>query len=293
MGHDHDHSSHVSTKNIRAAFFLNLVFSLIELAGGLWTNSIAILSDALHDFGDCLSLGVSWYFQKISGKGRDANFSYGYRRFSVLGAIVTSIVLVVGSIFIVVHAIPRILNPETPNADGMIAMAVAGIFFNGFAAWRLHTGSTLNERAVYLHLMEDVLGWVATLIAAISIRFFSLPLLDPLLAIGIALFILSNVYKNLRKALKIILQGTPEEIKIVEIQATLRRLPGVQEIHDCHVWSMDGQYHILSVHLVVSDDQSLDSLSAIKQKAKQELHHLHIDHATIEFESQKENCEGC
>lgn len=293
MSHVHDHSHKVSTRNIRSAFFLNLFFSIIELIGGLWTNSIAILSDSLHDFGDCLSLGVSWYFQKVSGRGRDAEFSYGYRRFSVLGAIVTSMVLIVGSIFIVVHAIPRLMNPEGPNADGMILMAVCGIIFNGIAAWQLHTGPSLNERAVYLHLLEDILGWVATLLAAIAIRFLSIPAIDPILAMGIAIFILFNVYKNLRKALKIILQGTPDEVDISEIQKHLSELAGVKGVHDCHVWSMDGQYHILSVHLVVENHQSFDSLAHIKSEAKHALHHLNIDHATIEFETEDEHCDSC
>lgn len=293
MSHVHDHSHKVSTKNIKSAFFLNLFFSTAELIGGLWTGSVAIISDSLHDFGDCLSLGVSWYLQKISAKGRDKNFSYGYRRFSVLGALVTSVVLIVGSIFIVVHSIPKLFDAHSPNTEGMILMAIAGITFHGIAAWRLHTGTSLNERAVYLHLLEDILGWTATLIAAITIRFFSLPFLDPLLAIGIAIFILFGVFKNLSRALKILLQGTPEEIKIDVIQTKLRELKGVQDIHDCHAWSMDGQYHILSVHLVVDKGHTLDSLATIKAEAKHILHHLHIDHATIEFETSEEHCESC
>ncbi len=293
MSHVHDHSHKVSTKNIRSAFFLNLFFSTAELVGGLWTGSVAIISDSLHDFGDCLSLGVSWYLQKVSGKGRDQDFSYGYRRFSVLGALVTSIVLIVGSIFIVIHSIPKLFDAHNPNTEGMIYMAIAGILFHGIAAWRLHTGTSLNERAVYLHLLEDILGWTATLIAAIAIQFFSLPFLDPLLAIGIAIFILFGVFKNLKRALKILLQGTPEEIKMDVIQAQLRGLNGVLDIHDCHAWSMDGQYHILSVHLVVDKGHTLESLAKIKSEAKHILHHMHIDHATIEFETNDEHCESC
>lgn len=293
---NHDHSHHhgtASTKNIKVAFFLNLAFSIIELIGGLYTNSVAILSDALHDFGDSLSLGISWYFQNISKKERDKEFSYGYARFSVLGAIINSIVLVVGSIIILSESIPRLLDPQNPDGEGMMYLAIGGILFNGLAAWKLHTGSSLNERAVYLHLLEDVLGWFATLIAAILIQFFSWPIIDPILAMGIALFILFNVYKNLKKAAKIILQATPDGIDIDKIHKTLRSTNGVSNFHDCHVWSLDGQFNILSVHLTVDKKENLESLSKIKENTKHKLLLLKIDHATIEFETEDENCESC
>lgn len=295
MGHDHSHHhlKPASTKNIKVAFFLNLAFSIFELVGGLYTNSIAILSDALHDFGDSLSLGVSWYFQKISTKERDKDFSYGYARFSVAGAVINSIVLIVGSIYILTESIPRLLDPQNPDSEGMIYMAIAGIVFNGLAAWKLHGGDTLNERAVYLHLLEDILGWVATFIAAIIIQFWSIPIVDPILAIGIAAFILFNVYGNLKKAAKIILQGTPEEIDIEKIHEVLKAIPSVSNVHDCHVWSLDGQFHVLSVHLTLSEDYQMKDLAEIKKEAKHQLLHLNIDHATIEFEMEDEPCEGC
>ncbi|MFT6865344.1 MAG: cobalt-zinc-cadmium efflux system protein [Cyclobacteriaceae bacterium] len=294
MSHDHSHhSGKASTKNIKIAFFLNLVFSIVELIGGLWTNSIAILSDALHDFGDCLSLGVSWYFQNVSLKERDKVFSYGYARFSVLGAIITSIVLVVGSIFIISQAIPRLLDPQDPDGEGMIYLSIGGIIFNGLAAWKLHAGNTLNERAVYLHLLEDILGWVATLIAAILIKFKSWPIIDPILAMGIATFILFNVYRNLKKAAKIILQAVPDEINIDRIHMILRGLPKVKDVHDCHIWSLDGQFNVLSVHLVVSEKEDLQSLADLKATAKHELLQQNVDHATIEFETADEDCDPC
>ncbi len=294
MAHDHHHAhGDHSTSNIRIAFFINLGFSVIELIGGLYTNSVAILSDALHDLGDSMSLGVSWYFQKVARKGRDKEFSYGYRRFSVLGAVINSLVLVVGSILILTEAIPRLFDPTTPDAQGMIYLAIGGILANGLAAYKLHGGHSLNERAVYLHLLEDVLGWVATLIAALIMLYQDWPIVDSLLAIFISLFILFNVYKNLKKALKIILQGTPEEINPKRIDELLRAIPKVISTHDCHIWSMDGQYHILSIHLVVEKYNELQELSEIKQKAKDLLKKEHIDHATIEFETEDEKCDPC
>lgn len=290
--HSHHHQSPASTKNIKVAFFLNLTFSIVELVGGLWTNSVAILSDALHDFGDSLSLGVSWYFQHISKKERDKEFSYGYARFSVLGAIINSIVLIVGSILILTQSIPRLFDPQNPDGEGMIYLAIGGIIFNGLAAWKLHTGASLNERAVYLHLLEDILGWVATLIAAILIKFQDWPIIDPILAVGIALFILFNVYRNLKKAAKIILQATPDNVDVEKIHQTLKSVSGVSDFHDCHIWSLDGQFQVLSVHLTVDEKEDVMSLSSIKTEVKNKLRDLNIDHATIEFETKEEDCKS-
>lgn len=288
---DHVHTN--DTAKIRMAFFINLTFTIVELIGGLYTNSVAILSDALHDLGDSLSLGLAWYFQKVAHKGRDQQFTYGYRRFSLLGAIINSLVLVVGSVVIGVEAIPRLFDPQMPDATGMIWLAAGGILANGFAAWRLHSGESINARAVYLHLLEDVLGWAATLLAAVVMHFHAWPVLDPLLAIGISVFILFGVFKNLKKSMQVILQGTPENIDSERIREKLKALEGVLDTHDCHIWSMDGQYHILSIHLIVNDHHTLQSLMEIKTQAKALLKAERIRHATIEFESQTENCTGC
>ena len=288
-GHHHDHSS----KNLGIAFFLNLSFSIIEFIGGWWTNSVAIYSDAIHDLGDSLSLGVAWYFQKISKKDRTKSFSYGFRRFSVLGSIINAIVLIVGSVLILNEAIPRLFDPVQPNAEGMIYLAIVGIVVNVIAASRLSHGHSLNERVVYLHLLEDVLGWSATLIAAIIMQFRSIPELDPILSIGISIFILYNVFKNLRKAIKIILQGTPEEIDPDAVHQVLQSIPEIRQTHDCHIWSMDGQYHILSIHAVVDENKTMQELATIKSRAKELLKDCHIDHATIEFETSEEDCHPC
>lgn len=292
MGHSHHHHDH-SEGNIKVAFFLNLGFSIIELIGGLWTNSVAILSDALHDFGDSLTLGVSWYFAKIAKKDRNQSFSYGYKRFSVLGAIVNSIVLVTGSVFIIIEAVPRLFNPINPNTEGMIYLAIGGVAVNSLAAFRLSKGSSLNERAVYMHLLEDVLGWVAVLIGALVMHFGDFPIIDPILSVLIALFILFNVVKNLRESFRIILQGTPSDISLEKIHQEILEIPKVVDVHDCHTWSLDGQYHILSIHLVIEENLKLTDLEVIKTEAKNRISKLGINHATIEFETVNEICDPC
>ncbi|GAA0890470.1 cation diffusion facilitator family transporter [Fulvivirga kasyanovii] len=294
MGHDHGHHGHHhhhGTKNLKVAFFLNLGFTIIEIIGGLLTNSVAILSDALHDLGDSLSLGLSWYFQKLSGKGRDKTFSYGYSRFSLLGAVINSVVLLTGSGIIIYEAIPRLFNPEQPDAQGMMYLAILGIVVNGAAVLRLRKGSSLNEEVVSLHLLEDVLGWVAVLIGSIVMRFYDVPILDPILSLLIACYILYNVFGNIKKSFRIILQGTPQGVEIDKIMAEINKNPEIRSVHDCHLWSMDGEYYVFSAHLVVAQEKGMAELAGIKEQIRDLLKSFSIEHATIEFETENESCE--
>ena len=289
-GHDHHHHHDSSLSNLSVAFFLNLGFTIIEIIGGIMTNSVAILSDALHDLGDSLSLGLAWYFQKISGKKRDATFPYGYKRFSLLGALINSIILVVGAIVILTKAIPRLFDPVAPDAKGMMIIAVFGIIVNGAAVFRLKSGTSLNERVVSLHLMEDVLGWVAVLIGSIVMYFFDWPIIDPILSIGISIFILINVYKSLKESLKIILQAVPENMDMDLLKTTLQSFQEIEDIHDTRLWSLDGTNHVLTIHVVLAKDLSLEKLYLLKHKIRKELHDLKIEHVTIEFERKGEEC---
>ena len=291
MGHNHDHSHNQKEGNVKVAFFLNLSFTIIEVIGGLYTNSLAILSDALHDLGDSLSLGLSWYFQKLSKKGRTKKFSYGYKRFSLLGAIINSIVLVAGSIFILTKAIPELFNPGETNVQGMLYLAILGIVVNGAAVLKLRKGESLNEKVVSLHLLEDVLGWVAVLIGSIIMMYTDAPFIDPLLSVLISLFVLYNVYKNLRKSMLVILQGIPEEVSLEDIKEKLKDISEITDVHDNHVWSMDGEYNILTIHLQLDKDYKLSEQAELKEKVRSQLKAESINHITIEFEGQDENCE--
>ncbi len=256
-GHSHGHHHHHhGSGNIKVAFFLNLFFTIIEIIGGFFTNSVAILSDALHDFGDTLSLGLAWYFQNYSQKGRDEKFSYGYKRFSLLGAIINSVVLFVGSIFIVSEAIPRLFNPEAVLAKEMIWIAILGVIINGAAVLKLKKGNSLNERAVRLHLLEDVLGWIAVLIGSILMYFFGWIWLDSVLSLAIAVFILVNAYKGIAMSLKVVMQGIPSDVSTEKIKMELEKMAGVDSIHDLHVWTMDGEYAVATLHIVCSEELS-------------------------------------
>lgn len=288
--HNHTHGHSHDTGNIKVAFFINLLFTIIEIIGGVLTNSVAILSDAVHDLGDSLSLGLAWYFQNYSKKKRSPSFSYGYGRFSLLGAIINSIVLVVGSIFIFIEAIPRLIAPQQPETQGMMLLAVLGVIFNGAAVLRLKKGTSVNERVVSLHLLEDVLGWIAVLIGSIIMHFFDIPIIDPILSLGIALFILINVYKNLKETIQIVMQGVPENTNVKEVEQRLLSYPEIVAVHDIHIWSMDGEYTIMTAHIVVQDKETLTALDPLKKKIRKDLKEFHVEHVTLEFENVGNHC---
>ena len=296
MAHDHhnqnhhDHHNHSDVNNIQIAFLLNLFFTLIEIVGGFMTNSIAIISDAIHDLGDCLSLGLAWYFQKVAKRGSDTSYSYGYKRFSLLGAIINSVVLVTGSILILTVAIPRIIHPVAANTQGMFLLAILGVVVNGAAVFRLKKGSSINEKVVSLHLLEDVLGWLAILIGSVVMHFFDVPVLDPIMSVGIACFVLYNVFKNMRHSLRIILQGIPDEVDMTDISEHLLHFGGVESVHDLHVWSVDGTYNVLTVHVVLNNSLDMEKLAELKAAIRDSLKEEGIQHATIEFETSDERC---
>lgn len=289
-GHGHGHA-HDSIGDIRFAFFLNLGFSLAEVAGGIWTNSLAIVSDALHDFGDAMMLGLSWVLEGYSRRERTPRFSYGYRRLSLLGALLNALVLIVGSVFIIFEAIPRMMHPGSPDAQGMMWFAIAGVLLNGIAVLRLRRGTSMNARVVAWHMLEDVLGWAAVLVVSIVMQFWHVPVLDPILSLLIASYILYyNVVVNINKTLQLFLQAVPDSIDTERMEEDLCRIPGVRSVHHLHVWSLDGEQHVLSAHLVIERRRSREDVAEIKRTAKSLLLVKDIGHITLEIEFEDEDC---
>ncbi len=279
-----------ATRNIRVAFLLNLGFTVLEVIGGFWTNSMAILSDALHDLGDSFSLGLAWALEKFSSKKGDHRYSFGYRRFSLLSALLNSLVLLAGSAIILSRAIPRIMHPQPTSAPGMLAFAVAGILVNGLAVLRLRSGRTINERVVTWHLFEDVLGWTAVLVVGVLLLFTRLYILDPILSALITLYVLYNVLKNLKKTVLIFLQGVPEQVDLQLLESRILAVPGVLSVHHTHVWSLDGEHHVLSTHVVVGDGAGKEQVIDVKCEVKALIDEFLIDHATVEVEYANETC---
>lgn len=287
----HHHHEHSSGNNLKIAFFLNLGFTILEVFGGLYVNSVAILSDALHDLGDSFSLGIAWYLDRKSKQGANERFSFGYTRFSLLGALVNSLMLIIGSVFVISMAVDKIREPETPDAQGMIVFALIGIAVNGYAAWKLQHGKSLNEKVVSWHLIEDVLGWVAVLIVGIVLLFKEVLYLDPALSLLITAYVLWNVGKRLKETLFIFLQGVPDNISIKKIKQQLLEIDKVQSLHHTHIWSLEGEHHVFSTHLKLENIEAFSQILAVKQKAKAVLKQYPFSHYTIETELDEEKCE--
>ncbi len=288
MGHHHHH--HHGSGNIKVAFFLNLGFTIVEFFGGLYVNSVAIISDALHDLGDSISLGLSWYLDSKSKQKANKSFTFGYRRFSLLGAFINSIVLIIGSVFVINEAVERLLNPESTNAQGMFLFAILGVAVNGYAAWRVGHGKTLNEKVISWHLIEDVLGWAAVLVASVILMFKDVPYLDPALSLFITAYILWNVIKRLKETVYLFLQGAPEDFSIDEINKKLLVQDYIASTHHMHLWSLDGENHVFSTHLILKGVNSYDEVLKVKKKIRELLHPYHFSHCTIEIELDEDSC---
>ena len=290
MGNHHDHHHH-SSDNIKVAFFLNFAFTILEIIGGLYVNSIAIISDAIHDLGDTISLGTSWYLEEKSHKKSNKKFSFGYKRFSLLGALINSIILIIGSLYVINEAVGRILEPEHTDAMGMIFFAVIGVLVNGYAAWKLSGGKTMNEKVASWHLLEDVLGWVAVLVVAIILNFKDIHYLDPALSLLITAYILWNVIIRLKQTLFIFLQGVPEELDINEIESKILSIDFVNSIHHMHIWSLEGEHNVFTAHIKIDDNSNLNNFKKVKSDVKDILKEYKFEHYTVEVEFNDENCD--
>jgi cobalt-zinc-cadmium efflux system protein len=287
---DHNHHHHQASGRIGLVFALNFGFTILEIIGGIWTNSVAIIADAVHDLGDTFSLGISWYLERYARRSGDEVFSFGYQRFSLLGALVTSTVLLLGSVFVLSESIPRLFAPEPANAQGMLLLAVIGLAVNGAAALRMRHGRTLNERMVTWHLVEDVLGWAAVLVVSIVLLFWDIYILDSLLSIAITVFVLWNVFRALKETLVIFLQGVPSSVSREGIEAEIVSVEGVAAVHHTHMWSLDGDRHVFTAHVVVEASPSLAQMDGLRAVIKKRLSGLGIAHATLEMEHDEGQC---
>jgi cobalt-zinc-cadmium efflux system protein len=270
------------------AFFLNLFFSIIEIIGGIYSGSYAILADALHDLGDSFTLGVAWCLEKYSRKVPDSRHTYGYARYSLLGTIFVSGAVVISSGFIIMGALSRFDSPKIPATTPMILLALLGVAVNGFAYFRLAASSSYLDKSLKWHMLEDALGWIVVLIGGVVISFTGWTWLDPVLAIGIACFVSWNVLKTTLGTLDILLQATPPTTNLEVIRDLILTIDGVEAVHDLHVWSLNGTRQILTTHIVMQPE----AVSGVVKKAvRSKLKKLGQFHCTIEIESADDNCD--
>ena len=264
-------------RNILIAFLLNLGFSVFEFFGGIFTGSVAILSDAVHDLGDALGIGVSWFLERKSKRQADNTYTYGYARFSVLGSVFTCGILLLGSVGVIVSAVGRLMNPVPIHYDGMILFAVVGVAVNLTAAFVTREGESLNQKAVNLHMLEDVLTWVVVLVGAVVMRFTDLSILDPLVSIAVAVYIFVHAIGHLRAAVDIFLEKVPDGYAVEDIQTRIEQMEGVQNAHHIHIRSIDGYTHAASLHVV---SERTDAVAAVTAA----LNEMGIPHVTVQVE---------
>ena len=276
-----------SERNILVAFILNLSFSIFEIIGGLLTNSIAIVSDAIHDFGDAISIGIAFILEKKSKKKPDDNYTYGYARYSVLGAFITTLILTVGSIFVIYNSIKRLINPVPINYNGMIIFAIFGIIINFLATYFTKDGNSLNQKSVNLHMLEDVLGWVVVFIGSLIMKFTDISLIDALMSMGVSSFILINALKNFKEIIDLVLEKTPTNISIEDLKHHICEITGVIGVHHLHLWSIDGSTNYATMHIVTNEQD----IQEVKKKVKELLRENQIAHTTIEIERENEKCD--
>lgn len=289
MAHHHHHDAQEEA-SLGLAFGLNAGFAVVELIGGLLTNSVAILSDALHDLGDSLAIGMAWILARLGRRDATDRYSYGFRRLSLLGALLNGLVLVAGSVVVLGEAIPRLWAPEMPHAPGMLGLALLGVTVNAYAALRVRGGRSQNARVISWHLLEDVLGWVAVLIASLVLMVFDWPILDPLLSIGFTLFILFNVARTTLQTARLFLQSVPADISLIATTEALCTLPHVCNVHHVHIWSLDGDHHVLTAHLELEQGITLPQLRLLKLDAAERIRTLGFAHSTLEYEFDDETC---
>ena len=290
MANSHHHHHQHSSDRIGWAFALNASFCVIEFIGGWLTNSTAIMADAVHDLGDSLSIGSAWLLDRLSKKDPDEVFTYGYRRLSLFGALINSIVLVIGSAWVLIESVPRLFNPQMPMAESMLGLAILGITVNGFAAYKLSGGNSLNEKVLNWHLLEDVLGWTAVLIISIVLLFVDWPILDPLLAVIFTTFILFNVYKHFKETVKIFFQAVPDSILTHKINLELKKIEQIDDIHHEHCWSLDGEHHVYTAHLQLNESLTAQEQGDLKLRIAEKLKPFSLSHTTIELEFPDESC---
>ncbi len=286
--HTHDHGG--ESRRIGIAFWLNAGFAVVELIGGLLTNSVAILADAVHDLGDSLAIAFGWGAARLARRAPNQHYTYGYRRLSLLSAVLNGVILLAGSAWVISQALPRLWAPELPHTAGMFWLAIVGVVVNGAGALKLRAGRTQNEKMLSWHLLEDTLGWAAVLVGSVVMHFTGWAVIDPLLSIGVTLLILINVIRNLAQTARLFLQRTPDPGLTEQVRQQLEALPQVAGSHHLHLWSLDGEHHVLTAHLLLQRELSAAEQRALKQTIEEALRPFGLAHTTVELELPAEAC---
>ena len=279
---DTHHHHKKAGENLAFVFFINLAFNIVVIAAALATNSMAILADFIHDASDTISIALAWFLEHVAQRDSTDKYSYGYQRFSILGAVIISIFVIIMAFVILSEAIPRLFAPESVDAGGMLAVAIVGIVFKFVSVYRLHKGETYNEKAIFFHQLGDIFEWVAILILSLVLMFWDgAQYLDPFVSIGIALWLIFNLGRNLYKSIEVLLQKTPDYFDVDEFRQSIENIEGVNAIDDFHIWSLDGIDSVMTLKVDVDFGKDVGEIKkeiyAISKK-------YHVVDITIELE---------
>ncbi len=279
---DTHHHHKKAGENLAFVFFINLAFNIVVIVAALATNSMAILADFIHDASDTISIALAWFLEHVAQRDSTDKYSYGYQRFSILGAVIISIFVIIMAFVILSEAIPRLFAPEGVDAGGMLAVAIVGIVFKFVSVYRLHKGETYNEKAIFFHQLGDIFEWVAILILSLVLMFWEgAQYLDPFVSIGIALWLIFNLGRNLYKSIEVLLQKTPDYFDVDEFKQSIENIEGVNAIDDFHIWSLDGIDSVMTLKVDVDFGKDVGEIKkeiyAISKK-------YHVVDITIELE---------
>ncbi len=279
---DTHHHHKKAGQNLAFVFFMNLAFNIIVIVGGLATNSMAILADCIHDLSDTISIAFAWALEHVAQKESTDKYSYGYQRFSILGAVIISVFVIIMAFIILQEAIPRLFAPQGVDAEGMLIVAIVGLIFKSISVYRLHEGETFNEKAILFHQLGDVFEWVAILVLSLVLMFWDgAPYLDPFVSIGIALWLIFNLGRNLYKSVEVLLQKTPNNFDVGDFKKIILAIDGVNSIEDFHIWSLDGIDSVMTLKVDVDFGKNVEE---IKKEIYAISNRYHVVDITIEFE---------
>ena len=267
------------------AFFLNLSYAIVEfIAGGIFGSS-AVLADSVHDLGDAIAIGISAFLETISNREEDSHYTLGYKRFSLLGAMVTAVILMTGSVLVILENIAKIFHPQPVNDEGILWLGILAITINVLASLVIRKGQTKNESILSLHFLEDTLGWVTVILMGIVLRFTDWYILDPLLSLVISFFILSKALPRFWRTLKIFLDAVPEGVDIQKIKTDLAELDHVASINQLNLWTMDGLEKNAIVHVCMKE---MGNMEACKESIRIFLKDCGFQNITIEVDADLE-----
>lgn len=287
--HQHQHSHSGNKKTLVISLIIITTYMIVEVIGGLLTNSLALLADAGHMLSDSISLLVALLAFILSEKAANRKKTYGYKRFEVLAAVVNGIALIGVALYIFYEAVDRFRNPPEIASQGMLVIAFIGLLVNLLVARIMMRGSdvreNINMRGAYLHVLSDMLGSVGAIIAALLIMFFHFGWADPLASIIVAILVLRSGYKVSQSSIHILMEGTPDNVSIEKITEEIQTTDGVESIHDLHIWTITSNLNALSCHVVVDENRTISEGEQLIRQIEHKLSHQNIQHSTIQLET--------